>query len=42
MTFKELQKAVDEILKTCPQKENEIFGISKGMKYWQEVKQHLE
>lgn len=34
--------AVDEIMKTCPQKENEIFGISKGFKYWQEVKQHLE
>lgn len=33
---------VNEILKTVPQKENEIFGISKGLKYWQEVKQEIE
>lgn len=32
---------VDEILSTCHQKENEIFGISKGIEYWQSVKQEL-
>lgn len=32
---------VDEILSTCPQKENEIFGISKGIEYWQSVKKEL-
>lgn len=33
---------VDEIIATCPQKENEIFAVSKGMKYWEEVKAELE
>lgn len=33
---------VDEILKTVPQKENEIFGISKGMDYWEKIKQAIE
>jgi len=28
----------DEIILTCPQKENEIFAISKGVKFWQDVK----
>lgn len=32
---------VDKILETCPEKENEIFGISKGIEYWQEVKQEI-
>ena len=32
---------VDKILETAPQKENEIFGISKGVEFWQEVKQIL-
>jgi hypothetical protein len=33
---------VDEIIKTCPQKENEIFAISKGLKFWKEVKKEIE
>lgn len=33
---------VNEILDTCPQKENEIFGVSKGIKYWQSVKAEIE
>ena len=33
---------VDEIIKTCPQKEKEIFAISKGLKFWKEVKKEIE
>ena len=32
---------VNEILKTCPQKENEVFGISKGIEYWKEVETEI-
>lgn len=32
---------VNRILATCPQKENEIFSVSKGMKYWEDVKTEL-
>ena len=32
---------VNKILATCPQKENEIFSVSKGMKYWEDVKTEL-
>jgi hypothetical protein len=32
---------VNRILATCPQKENEIFGISKGLKHWEQVKTEL-
>ena len=34
--------AVNEIIATCPQKENEIFAVSKGMKYWADVKKEVE
>lgn len=32
---------VNKVLETCPQKENEIFGISKGLKFWEDVKTEL-
>ncbi len=32
---------VNKILETCPQKENEIFAVSKGMKHWEDVKTEL-
>ena len=32
---------VNKILATCPQKENEIFAVSKGMKHWEDVKTEL-
>ena len=40
-TKEDALRCIDEIIKTCPQKENEIFGISKGIKFWQEVKKEM-
>lgn len=33
---------VNEIIATCPQKENEIFAVSKGMKYWEKVRKNID
>lgn len=32
---------IDEVIATCPQKENEIFAVSKGIKYWVNVKKQI-
>lgn len=33
---------VEEILNTCPQKENEVFGVSKGIEYWIKVLKEIK
>lgn len=33
--------SVSEVIATCPQKENEIFAVSKGMKYWESVNKSI-